>query len=241
MFDELINVGCAVIGYSKTDSSAFWNNALTDQVLNDEEIRKVEEIFTPINRKPTFYFEDRPTLRALSEKLESNHYKKEFADCWQFWQEKEISQKYFDSITKVTTREELNIFLEVFNTCYQKDDPQNPYGELGDYLKVSKNVWHRHYQTDRIEYYIVYKGNQPVSVSSLTNYNSIGYISNVGSLQEVRGQGYGKAATLYCVARSIEHGNTDHCLATEEGQYPNVFYQRIGFAPRFSAVGYTKN
>lgn len=93
---------------------------------------------------------------------------------------------------------------------------------------------------ERIEYFMVYKGNKPVAVSTLTNYGDIGYISNVGSIREVRGEGFGKAATLFCVKESIKHGNKEHCLATEEGAYPNEFYKRIGFATRFTAIGYTK-
>ena len=87
---------------------------------------------------------------------------------------------------------------------------------------------------------MVYKNNKPVAVSTLTNYDEIGYISNVGSLSEVRGEGFGKAATLFCIQESIKHGNREHCLATEEGAYPNEFYKRIGFVTRFTAVGYTK-
>jgi len=56
----------------------------------------------------------------------------------------------------------------------------------------------------------------------------------------VRGQGYGKAATLYCIEQSIKNGNFEHCLATEENTYPNEFYKNIGFSTRFTAIGYTK-
>jgi len=240
MYDELIDLGFTVIGYSKTDPSTFWNNALINQVLNDEEIKQIEERFKLLDRRPTLYFEHGIKLKELTEKLELKQYKKGFEDCWQFWQGKEIDQTHFNSIKKVTTSEELETFLEVFNNCYQKDDPQNPYGELGDYLKAARNVWNKHHVANRIEYFMVYKDSKPVSVSTLTNYKEIGYISNVGSLREVRGQGFGKAATLYCVSKSIKNGNIEHCLATEEGHYPNVFYQKIGFARRFVAVGYIK-
>lgn len=124
--------------------------------------------------------------------------------------------------------------------CFQKNDPQNPYGELGDYLKVAEKVWWRHHATNRIEYFMVYDGNEPVAVSTLTNYKSIGYISNVGSLKSVRGKGFGKLATIYCVNLSNKHENKYHCLATEEGTYPHEFYQRIGFEKKFSAVCFTK-
>ena len=44
MYDELIMLDIATIGYSKTDSSPFWNLALTDKVLKENEILKIEDI-----------------------------------------------------------------------------------------------------------------------------------------------------------------------------------------------------
>lgn len=241
MFDKLIELGFAVVGYSKTDNSVFWNNALTNQNLNEKQIDEIERALAFVNRKSTVYFEHRNDLATLTRVLESREYRRSFEDCWQFWGNGTIDERHFSSVKEVTTREELQIFLDVFDACYQKDDPQNPYGELGDYIKVAKNVWDKHHSTNRLEYFFVYKGNTPVAVSTLTNFAGIGYISNVGSLREVRGEGFGKAATLYCVKKSLENRNEEHCLATEEGQYPNEFYKRIGFVSRFTAVGYTKH
>lgn len=242
MYDELIDIGFAVVGYSETDPYAFWNLALTDIVLGENQISKIEDILKQHQRNSTIYFENKNELNGLKEKLGEKGYKKSFEDTWQFWTgEKKLDKKYFSSVKKVIDKTSLNIFLEIFNQCYQKNDPQNPYGELGgDYLKVAEKVWHRHSQKERIEYFMVYKNNSPVAVSTLTNYDGIGYISNVGSLREVRGEGFGKAATLFCIQESIKRGNKEHCLATEEGAFPNEFYKRIGFATRFTAVGYTK-
>jgi ribosomal protein S18 acetylase RimI-like enzyme len=86
----------------------------------------------------------------------------------------------------------------------------------------------------------VYKGSEPVAVSTLNSYYGISYISNIGSLQKVRGQGYGKAATLFCVNESLKRGDKVQCLATEEGNYPNEFYKRIGFKTKFAAPLFTK-
>ena len=112
---------------------------------------------------------------------------------------------------------------------------------MGEYLEITKKAWHKYHETNRLEYFTVYKENKPVAVSSLNNFEKISYISNVGSLREVRGQGFGKLATLCCVAQSIKNGNQEHCLATEEGEYPNEFYKRIGFETRFTANAFTKD
>lgn len=79
-----------------------------------------------------------------------------------------------------------------------------------------------------------------MAVATLTNFESLGYISNVGSLRSLRREGFGKTATLYCIQESIKNSNSQNCLATEEGHYPDSFYQKIGFDTQFSALGYTK-
>lgn len=240
MFDSLTNFGFASVGWSNTDKSSFWNLALVNKLISKPEIEQVEEIFARQNRKSTFYFENRDDLKPLIEILEENGYKKGYEDSWQFWKDGEIDNSRFELVRKVDSEEMLKEFLTTFDMCYQKGDPQNPYGELGEYLKVAESVWRKHYKSNRLEYFIVYKNSKPIAVSTLSNFEGIGYISNVGSLKEVRGQGFGKLATLYCVAQSIKNGNEEHCLATEEGAYPNEFYKRIGFETRFTALGYTK-
>lgn len=240
MFDKLIDLGFATVGYCETDKTPFWNLALVNRLLINKELSKIEQTFKSLDRNSTIYFEHRRNLRPLIDFLKEKGYKQEFEDSWMFYQGKDIDTSRFDLVKKVATEDELKIFLKTFDVCYQKDDPQNPYGELGDYLKATETVWRCHHKTNRLEYFTVYKNNKPVAVSTLTNYEDIGYIANVGSLKEVRGEGYGKIASLYCVEQSKKHGNTTHCLATEEGTYPNEFYKRIGFKTHFTAAGYTK-
>lgn len=240
MYDEVFDLGFATVVYSKSDKSGYWNNALVNKILNKSELEQIEKILISKDRTPSIYFENRPDLTPLSNFLESSNYKKAWEDSWQFWKSRVIDNKNFESVKRVTSQDELSVFLSTFNDCYQKDDPQNPYGEVGTYLKVTGDAWNKNNKTNNLEYFIVYKESKPVAVSALTSFEGIGYISNVGSLREVRGQGFGKLATLYCVSQSIKNGNNEHCLATEEGAYPNEFYKRIGFETRFAALGYTK-
>lgn len=147
----------------------------------------------------------------------------------------DIDTQSFDWVKKVMTPEDLEVFLHSFDMCYRKDDPINPYGELGEYLTAARQAWQKHHATNRLEYFMVFDDNQPVAVSSLTNFQGVGYISNVGSLMSVRGRGFGKLVTMYCVQQSTQRGNKDHCLATEEATNPNEFYKAVGFKTRFSA------
>lgn len=240
MFDRIINLEFASLVFCEVDKSAFWNNALTNTVLTKDQVLLIENHLHSLNRTPAIYFENKDGLKTLIDFLQDNDYKHAYEDSWMFWTGEQINKEGFNKVKKVTTETELEEFLHTFDACYQKDDPQNPYGELGDYLRVAKGAWLKHHANDRVEYFVVYKDSKPVAVSTLTNFQDIGYISNVGSLQSVRGEGYGKLATLYCVEKSKNNSNTEHCLATEEGTFPNEFYKRIGFQTRFTAVCYVK-
>jgi ribosomal protein S18 acetylase RimI-like enzyme len=240
MYDKLIDLSFARIGYSEIDRATFWNFALTDKVLSSEELTIVKEELQKLERKAAIYFVNKDDLNPLSEFLTQNGYVKDYEDSWMFYKDLAISESRFNQVKKVETEQDLETFLKTFDNCYQKDDPINPYGELGDYLKVAEKVWHKHKDTNRLEYFIAYKETKPVAVATLTNYEGIGYISNVGSLREVRGEGYGKLVTLFCVYTSQKHNNSIHCIATEEGTYPNDFYKRIGFETLFTGICYTQ-
>lgn len=235
MFDEILDLDFAKVCFSKLDPSPFWNNALVNTVLTDEQINQAELKLNELGRKPAFYFENRADLQPLSALLAQKGYKQNAEDSLMFHLGENIDESRFEQVRKVTTEKELEIYIKTFDQCFQKDDPQNPYGELGEYLEACRSAWKKHHVTNKIEYFIVYKEDDPVAVSTLTNHKNLGYISNVGSLRSVRGEGFGKLATMYCVAQSKKNGNTVHSIATEEGTYPNQFYKNIGFETKFTS------
>ncbi len=240
ILDELKDLGWGLLTFSRKDTSNYFNNLLVDDMLSDIQLAQAEQLFLERDRQATFYFENTSRLDKLKEFLSRKKYSKSFEDCWMFHDGQQIDERKFDQVKKVTNQAELNIFLDTMNMCFQKNDPQNPYGELGEYLETAKDGWMQNHGSDRLQYFLVYKNDQPVAVASLTTFHELGYISNVGSLKSVRGEGFGKLATLFCVRKSVEAGNTYHFLGTEEGNYPYEFYKRLGFVDRFRAVGWSK-
>ncbi|MFH1832737.1 MAG: GNAT family N-acetyltransferase [Candidatus Levyibacteriota bacterium] len=240
VFDKFFNLGFARIGYCETDKTTFCNYTSTNQMLSQNQLEQLEQKMIALNRQPAVYFENKKQFKPFITFLLKNDYEKDYEDSWMFYQNKKIDANFFNQVKKVEGKNDLKIFLAIFDKCFQANDPQNPYGNLGDYLKVAKKSWHRHHKTDRLEYFIAYKDDKPVATSSLSNYGGIGYISNIGSLPEVRGEGFGKLMTLYSIYISQQHGNSAHCLSTEEKSYPNEFYKRIGFQTDFTALCYKK-
>lgn len=227
--------------YGIEDKSSFWNHLLTDRILSVTEIKEVEKYAMEKKLKSAVYFENRPGLKQLEKILINNNYTEAAEDSWMFIDKKIVREKQFDSVKKVETEEDLKIYLKTIDDCYQNNDPQNVYGELGDYLVATKRSWIELHESNKLEYFTVFDGNEAVAVSALTNYNGIGYISNVGSLKKVRGRGFGKLATMYTVYQSQNNGNSDHCLATEENTYANEFYKKIGFETKFTALLFEKS
>jgi len=241
MSNKLIDLDFASITFSAKDDEPFFNYAQINNLITESELKKIEKAMQNLNRKPTIYFEHRKSLDNLIQFLIKHKYEKSWEDSWMFYLGNKIDTSRFNAVKKVTNNKKLEEFIKTLDACYQKNDPQNPYGKLGAYLELVRDVWYKHNQFNKLEYFIVYKNDKPVAVSTLTNYKKLGYISNVGSLKEVRGQGFGKIASLYCVKKSIENGNIEHALGTEEDHHPNEFYKRLGFKTRFTAIGYVKN
>lgn len=240
MFAELLEKPYGLIGYSHDSESYFWNNLLLRRAITVEELTEVEEVLGKQNRKPAIYFERTEEEQSIINFVTPYGYKFLSEDCWMSYRGETLSKSIFRSARIVKSEAELEVFLEVFNKCYRNDDPQNPYGELGDYLETARKRWISTRGQKDMEYVLVYDFDNPVAVAALTSHGGIGYISNVGSLPKVRGLGYGKIASLFCVALSQEKQNTIHCLATENGTYPYEFYKRLGFEKEFSCLYYGK-
>lgn len=240
LLEEYIELPFATIIYEPTDGSFYENNALINTTLTKAQLLQIENEFAKLKRTPAIYFEDNSTLRGNITFLQNGGYTQEWRDSWMFYESVLENNDNFRNIKIVKTEEDLQVFLETFNACYQKNDPQNPYGEVTDYLKGSKNRWMKHHTSKVIQYFIAFDKDEPVAVAALTSLKGLGYISAVGSLQKVRGGGFGKQISLFAVYISQQMGNKHHFLLTEVGGYPHKFYQHIGFREKFKGIGLYK-
>ncbi len=239
-FERIIDSPPARICYCSEYNSEYWNYAFLDHPLTQPELVTVEEEFIHLNRPSTMFFEKRPEFGAFFELLKDHQYDKKYELFWFFYEEGEINKEKFDLVRKVETEEDLKIFLQTFDASYRKDDPQDPHGELGGYLVGAERDWQKYHEEDAMEYFTVFKQDKPVAVATLVHFDNIGYISHVGSLKEVSGEGFARLATFYCVLRSKEMGNEETFMVTEEGTFAYDFYLQNGFKKRFSTLGYTK-
>jgi ribosomal protein S18 acetylase RimI-like enzyme len=225
--------------YTKENPEPWWNFVFFKRNLEQKDFKKVQNFFCKKERKSSIYLFDDLKNKENESILKKECYKLITKDSYLFWDNKK--PKINDSeIIEVKTDNEFNIWIKTFVKSYPKDDPKNPYGEQKQFAKLLKKRWNEN-KVKNSKYFIVFKNKIPVSVGMLTSHNKQGYLSLIGSIPSVRGQGYGKKVTLYCINESFKLGNKNHYLITEKGHYPFKFYNKIGFNEKFSAYLYNKS
>ena len=227
-----------ILCFCKDNSEPWWNYALINRIISNEELNYIESFFKKKSRYTSIYFSDDEANKPIPDFLKGNGYELAAKDSWLFWnKESPADQK---DIIEIKNNSDFEKWIETFIKSYPKDDPKNPYGEQIQFAEVLKRAWFNK-KTENDKHYLAFKNKQPVATAMLSNFNKMGYISSVGSIPSVRGEGYGKKISLHCVKESIKAGNKHHFLATEKGHYPYEFYQRVGFEPEFIAFLYSKN
>ncbi len=227
-----------ILTFSKDDSELWWNYALINNTISNDELDYIETFFKKRNRFPSIYFSEGKKSKLIINFLKKNGYELTAQDSWLFWNKKSPTIDGKD-IIKIKTDIEFEKFIGTYIESYPKDDPKNSYGDQTEFAKALKKSWYdkkKSYDT----HYLLFGNNKPIATAILTNYQKIGYLTAIGSIPSVRGEGYGKKISLYCVQESFKLKNKYHFLVTEKGSYPYEFYQRIGFEPQFVVYLYTK-
>lgn len=226
------------IWFAPNSKSPSQNYALFDKPLSPEELSLVETEYITRDKIPAAVAAADDT--ALIQWLKNNNYTKKKNISWFFF-EGSITNSPKHTVKKVESEEQLDQFIETFDGSFQEDDPKNPWGKVTDFLGWVRDRWYQFHDTNELQYFIAYEDQQPSAVSALQSRDGIGYLFNVGSLQSVRGKGFGKAVTMHAIKASMEMGNKLHCLNTQAGHYAYQFYIRQGFEERFQTLLFVKN
>jgi len=242
-FDSLKTIKDLQIASADFDDSVWWNNATIDTPPPSlQTVSEVEAYFSSIDRHPVFYFAQNPQNQPFEQLLTNSGYHQTDYEVWLQIKNPQIDTAKFHQIKLVRTTKDLETFIATIDKGYGADDPDNPYGGLGSYPDQIRKSFSLHGPDSAISHYVLFDElNAPASVGSLTNYDSIGYISNLATIPEKRKLGYSRALLNYFLHLSVQNGNQTHCLATEVGSTPNKIYQHLGFTEMFRAKYYTKH
>lgn len=230
LFDQIRPVADSWFCSNNSGETPFWNQAVAFEVLNDAQVKKIETEFAKMERKPAFYLPQQKSLVGFSRELQNYGYEIKTSEVFMFHDGKNVPTLNFDSLKKVSSESELETFMKIFDDCYRSEDEKAGRGSgFNQCLQSTKDDWYRFHKNNRVEFFILYFENKPVGIISLTNYESMGYISNIGVLPAYRGMGLGKQITLFGVEMSKKHGNQVHFLIAEQGAAPEKIYGKIGF------------
>ncbi len=238
-FTEVKEDEDVMLAFCGDNSEIWWNFAFLKKPVGKERLQSIADFFEKRKRAPTIYFPDEGFYDDVLGALRGGGFKASSQDCWMFW---EGESPYLDesNIFEVKSDEDFEKWVETFLRSYPKDDPKNPYGEQVEFSKVIDKAWKRGMLKNDC-CFLAFDNNKPAAVGMLTSYQGKGYISAIGSVPEVRGRGFGKRMSLFCVRESFRRGNEFHFLATEKEHFPFNFYKKIGFSPKFTATYYTKS
>lgn len=237
IIDEVKETKNIIFAHSKDSTEEWWNFALLKNPLTIKDLKLIETFFEKRKKLPSVYFSD--DFDSTKDFLLKKGYSLNTIDSWMFWNHLSPELKN-ENIIKINNDKDFESWLDTYIKSYPENDPKNPYGEQKEFASILKNLWYERKIKNEQFYMALNSINKPVAVGLLTNHNKIGEISAIGSIPEVRGKGFGKKMSLYCVQESFKQGNNYHLLTTEEGDYPYEFYKRIGFEPKFTAYLFTK-
>src|SRR5579859_5522102 len=145
MFGRLDEHHSYTFCYCAADVSPFWNNVYTSSALAISQIEEVEKEMKKLHRVPAFYFEEKSELAPFKNTLLGHGYKQSANDSFMFFPDREVNDTQSFSGRKVENEKDLEVFLKTFDACYVKDDPVNPYGEIGEYIVPTRNAWNKHH------------------------------------------------------------------------------------------------
>ncbi len=233
LFDQIKPVADSWFCSNLSGETPFWNQAVVFEPLQDKQVERIEAEFTKLNRQSAFYLPQQINLSEFSLSLQNADYKLRTSEVFMFHDGENLIDLDFKALKKVKSESELETFMKIFDDCYRSEDELAGRGSgFNQCLQSTKDDWYRFHKNDRVEFFILYHDEIPVGIVSLTNYEGMGYISNIGILPAYRGLGLGKQITLFGVHMSKKHGNKIHFLIAEQNGATEKIYNKIGFVSK---------
>ena len=211
----------------------YWNYA-TKLNIDEKSLRKIIgeiiDFYTDLNRQPTIYLTPFSRPKNLPELIKTFGFQSKYRDAWMFYDNStpriELPEGF--TIRRVESKDEMKVFVEIFNQSYSGATPEEPWGalpkEYGECLFDSfKNSGK---DKTVVNFLGFFKGN-PVGIATLIYSGKFGVIYNVGTIPQLRKKGIGAALTLNAVSDSIKNNARIIFLQTEDGSYNEAYYKKF--------------
>jgi GNAT superfamily N-acetyltransferase len=230
-------VSGATLFWSDKIVDYFWSYASLINTKEPEElIKEVIDFYKLKHRKPTVYVTPWTKPANLKEILQKQGFKLAYTDVWMVLQSINIDVELPSNfeIKEVTTKKDMQTFVEIFHKAYGGATPEEPYGalpkEYGESFLASfgNKPW---------AHFIGYFNGKPAATASLALGNKFAGIYSIGTVPEFRKKGLGAAITKFLAKLALDK-NCKVFLATEKGSYNEKFYNKLGFKTEFTGEGF---
>jgi len=223
----------------------YWNGKITDYYWNlaglinakqpEELIKEAIKFFKNKKRQPTFYIVPWTKPKNFKEILQKTSFKLAYQDAWQVYDgPQKIDVPANLEIKEVKTKEDMQIFVDVFNKAFS-GAPGDPYGalpkEYGEtvFASFGKKFWKN---------YLVYCNGLPVATGGIAIDGECAGIYSIGTDPKFRKKGFGAAIVNFLTKVALENNCKFIFLQTLKGSTNEKFYNKLGFKTEFTGEGW---
>lgn len=242
-FSEYIKKNEYVLLFSDLVEDSYYNyighcNRDINDVLNES-----REEFEKRNRQLAFY--DAPGSSTYIDNFDiPNNFDSWAADAWMVLEDPAILTSYQISpeiIIESVGQSEKTQYANTFHIAYAGDNPDDPYANLPEYYSQSLKRSFDDTPDGFTKHYVWAKiGGTPAGVACMLSKGNISGIYGVGTIEEYRKKGVGKALMKHLVEKVTLTPDTKIMVQTEAGSKVEEWYKRMGFRTIFKATYYVE-
>lgn len=245
LYDESVDFDHGTLYTTLTNKTPYDNYMYLRKNLSPETIHTYEEEFAKRNRPPSFLTYNLKEFELTSHLLQQLGYYEYTYDQWMF-----IDPDSSPLLKKVPpdnviikhadTQEILEDYLSVFRSSHQEDDLKNAYGSGDAFVPTVATTWRKEAAKKHCTYMVAYEEEKPAACAISVVFDSIAYLTCVGTRPSYRKKGYAALMISEFLTRAKQNNCKNVFLTTEKNRYPFDYFSKQGFVDRFTTIGYTK-
>jgi ribosomal protein S18 acetylase RimI-like enzyme len=223
-----------------------WNFASCLKVDSQKEFmeawEQIKSIMARKKRVPAVYITPLSSAYQYKDKIVSDNFKIIYSDIWMMLENVSCLAKYkskFDIVITEVGEKDKEKFVDTIMEGFRTDDPNEPYGDMGDYYK---DVLLKSFENSNKEYIIKHFMAQhngiPTSTATVIVKDDIACLYNVATIKKYKNNGICKELMSDIFDRLLQSKISTIFLQTEKGSYVEEFYKKLGFKPAFEGICY---
>ena len=226
-----------------------WNLAINLKINTKEEFvdiwEEIKQIMRSKNRIPAVYVTPSSPIFERIDEIIPSEFIVAFHDMWMILDNTKSTPQYksrLDININEVSYEKRKLFVETTMKGFKTDDPNDPYGDIGDYYRdVLLDSFDNPQNEYKVKHYMAEHNGLPVSTASVISKGNIACVNNVVTIKEYKNNGICKEVMSNVFEGLRSSGVDEVFLQTEKGSYVEKFYENFGFKTVFEGICYQEN